>query len=781
MSRRTLHKFGGSSLADADCYRRVAHILLTQGHSDDLVVVSAAGKTTNALISLLERARQHREFSNELAQLTEFQQGLIRRLLLGPEAETILAQFNDDLATLRHWLGAPNRHGAEIQALGEVWSSRLLAALLGQLGVKAQALDARQFLLVGADRAPDYASSRDRLNRFLAQSPDTRIVITGFVANDGHGQSVLLGRNGSDYSATVIGALARVDLITIWSDVQGVFNADPNRLQDARLQAELSLAEADTLARLGSPVLHSRTLQPLKDHAMALHVRSSFTPEQPYTRILAEGARAEPVITSLDAVVVLYCPEGRLDSAIEHLQASGLAPLACYPQRNALVVTEELAEATQVALVEWLGAPVSSERGWGMVALISRHAGRLAGAFARLLGRRAWPLRREPLALITLVPSDEVADLTGRVHRRCAGPMKKIGLLVAGKGNIGAAWLQQFAHYQRRISDELEAELMLVAVLGREEALLAPEGIEPAQWQPRFDAEARPYRLPQLIEQASALPLDELILLDITASETLAQAYPQLLAQGIHLISANKQAGSGSQAFYHELKQAVAQRHLYWRYNATVGAGLPVFYAIDDLKRGGDRVQRIDGVFSGTLSWLFHHYDGAKPFSRLVLEARERGLTEPDPREDLGGIDMQRKLLILARELGLELELAQVGLETLVPEALQGVSDSEFLQRVEELDQPMTEALAAASARGETLRYTASLAVEGDRLQARVGLASVAPDHPFASLPPGDNQFLLRSLHYPEGLVIQGPGAGREVTAAAVQSDLVAICRRLLH
>ncbi|SHI04929.1 bifunctional aspartate kinase/homoserine dehydrogenase II [Ferrimonas marina] len=781
MPRRFLHKFGGSSLADADCYRRVAHILLTQGSSDDLVVVSAAGKTTNQLIALLQRAESQRGYEAELQQLEQFQQALILKLLLGPEAGALKTQLCADLVQLRQWLAKPQPPRAQIQALGEVWSARLLAALLGQLGVQALALDARRFLTVQDDLTPDYQRSADALAQTLASHPDTRVVITGFVASNSDGDSVLLGRNGSDYSATVIAALAGVAQATIWTDVQGVFNADPNLLQDARLQAELSLEEADRLARLGSPVLHSRTLQPLKRQPMALHVRSSYTPEQPYTKILDQGARAEPVITSLDRVVVLKLPVASLAAAQSLLAEHGLLPLLQYPDKGALVLTEEQAPQAESLLSEQLTPEFERVEGLGMVALVSRHAGRLAGAFARLLGRRAWPLQSDAMALITLVPEQEVADLTARAHRRCAGPLKKIGLLVAGKGNIGAAWLTQFAHYQRRISDELEAELSLVAILGRSQALLQPEGIDCAQWQSQFEQQAQPYQLDALIEQAASLPYDELIFLDITASGELARAYPQLLSHGVHLISANKQAGSDQMDNYRELKNKLAQRHLYWRYNATVGAGLPVFYAIDDLQRGGDTLSRIEGVFSGTLSWLFHHFDGSKPFSQLVLEAKAKGFTEPDPREDLGGVDMQRKLLILAREAGLELELEQIGLESLVPDSLAALSPDEFLERIDELDGVMKDALASAQARGLCLRYTAALTLAEGKLNAKVGLEPVAPDHPFASLPPGDNQFLFYSEHYPNGLVIQGPGAGREVTAAAVQSDLVAICRRLLH
>ncbi|MBY5922545.1 bifunctional aspartate kinase/homoserine dehydrogenase II [Ferrimonas balearica] len=786
MARSHLHKFGGSSLADADCYRRVVHILLTQGQSDDLVVVSAAGKTTNTLIELIERAQRGDDLSAPLAALQTFQLQLIAQLLIGDEAHSQQAQLNADFARLGQWLAESDIPRNRIQALGECWSARLLAAALRQLGVAAASLDSREFLTVtpGITPQPIEAYSRDLLEQRLVAQPNTRLVITGYIAADEQGDTVLLGRNGSDYSATLIGSLAGVEGVTIWTDVEGVFNADPNLLDDARLQTTLTLGEADRLARLGSPVLHPRTLQPLKQNALNLNVRSSYTPERPYTRILAGDADAEPVVTSLSRVALLHCetaPGPELARLFEQLEQQGLTALVSYPERGAVAVLEEQADAAEALLKSALGIQVRRDLSQGLVGLVSRNAGRLRGAFSRLLGRQAWPLKADPFALVTLVPAEQVADLTARVHRRCAGARKRIGLIVAGKGNIGSAWLDQFAGYQSRIRQDLEAELTLVAILGQEQALVQSGGIVPGQWQAQFDAQAKPYELDAVIRELAALPFDELVLLDITASARLSLAYPKLLEAGIHLVSANKQAGSGPLAFYQQLKQHLAERHLYWRYNATVGAGLPIFYALDDLRRSGDQLQRIDGVFSGTLSWLFHHYDGQRPFSELVLAAKAEGLTEPDPRDDLSGVDMQRKLLILARELGVDLELEEVALESLVPESLKDLPLEQFLNRINELDQPLADAVAGAEAEGKVLRYTAALSLEADKLVARVGLEAVTPEHPFASLPAGDNQFLLRSDYYPDGLVIQGPGAGRAVTAAAVQSDLVAICRRLLH
>ncbi|BDY06778.1 bifunctional aspartate kinase/homoserine dehydrogenase II [Ferrimonas sp. YFM] len=789
MTVKQLHKFGGSSLADAECYHRVAHILQTHGHAGDLVVVSAAGKTTNALLELLRLARHGHSYDEQLAQLQAFQLGLVTDTL-GESGQPLAHQLESDVHHIDQALAAEPRDCAAIQAFGELWSARLLAALLSKLGAPATALDARDFLLLddSVQPRPDWGQSSENLHRALAQRPNQRVVITGYFGANGQGRTRLLGRNGSDYSATLIGALAEVTEVTIWTDVAGIYNADPNLLADARLQASLSLDEADQLARLGSPVLHSRTLQPLRQLALALNVRSSYTPDSPFTRILPRGnEQTEPVVTSLSRVT-LFRFKGKapaFQQLCDWLAQQGLPPLAHYDQPLALALTCEQAKALGSELSDQaksLGLTLlSSGDDYGLVGLVSQHPGRLAGAFSRLLSRSALPCCRHDQALVTLVPAREVTALVESIHRRCAGPRKRIGLVLAGKGNIGSAWLDLFALQQQQLNEEFEAEMRLVGIIGSQHYLIDEAGIDARSGLTRYQDEALEFSSLEWLDQAAAMDLDEVVLLDITASATLALHYPEIVAAGLHLVSANKQAGSGPGAFYQELQRQLSNCHRYWRYNASVGAGLPVFYSIDDLKRSGDAITSVSGVFSGTLSWLFDHFDRGGPFSELVLKAKAEGLTEPDPRDDLSGRDMQRKLLILARELGLNLELEQIELESLVPEALADLPLEQFLARIDELDPVMQAAAEAAKEQGLALRYAASLTIEAGEVKARVGLEQVDQSHPFANLPAGDNQFLFLSKHYPNGLVIQGPGAGREVTAAAVQSDFVAICRRLLH
>ncbi|GLS82314.1 bifunctional aspartate kinase/homoserine dehydrogenase II [Paraferrimonas haliotis] len=794
MSIRHLHKFGGSSLADADCYKRVAHILLTHGQSDDLIVVSAAGKTTNRLYELLDGLDNHFGWQQQLELLHQYQQRLIEQSLQDELQKQLLIQLREDIRVLHRLLSLEDLNDyqqSQIIAFGELWSSRLLAALLAQSGVAATALDARQVLLADEEATPQVreTESSKALQQFIGEHPQHRIVITGFICANERGQTLLFGRNGSDYSATLITRLANADRVTIWTDVEGVFNADPNRISDAKLLRSMSLLEANRLAGLGSPVLHSRCLQPLQGTNISLAVRSSYAPHTDFTLISPNSQSAsQPVVTALAKVerIVCRCDSDFL-SLLSQLDAQDLPPLAHWRDYNGVI---ELAYTTEqapaaVGLLKRLApdcglTQITRKQGFGLVALVSSAVQDYRQGFARLLNRAAKPLYQDAHSLVTLVREDQVSALAAQVHRRCAGPRKRFGIVLMGTGNIGQAWLTLFAKARTRLQRELEAEIQLVGVVSSSRAIIDGTGINAEQWQLRHQ-KGLPWSYEPLLEQLSQLPYDEVIALDVSASSSLTLRYPDFFNHGIHLVSANKLAGSGPLPFYRHLKQQIADRRLFWRYNASVGAGLPIQYAINDLRHSGDKVQQVGGIFSGTLCWLFEHFDGSTPFSQLVLNAKELGITEPDPRDDLSGRDMQRKLLILAREMGLELELDDIELQSLVPESLADLSLDEFLERIDELDAPMQQALTTAKEQGLCIRYVASLTQSETRLQAGVGLQQVGLEHAYANLTPGDNVFVVTSEFYQDNpLIIRGPGAGREVTAAAVQTDLAQICRDLL-
>ncbi|QYK01900.1 bifunctional aspartate kinase/homoserine dehydrogenase II [Shewanella psychrotolerans] len=796
MTRCHLHKFGGSSLADADCYRRVAHILLTHGHSDDLIVVSAAGKSTNFLYKLLDLSESNQLWQEELQVLISYQQNLIEQLLSNEQARSLRERLSTDKAQLTSLLSIDplnDYQRNQVVSFGERWSSRLLAALLRESGVVASDVDARTLLVADEGAVPQIRieQSKRKVQNLLNKHPNERLVITGFICANDRGETLLLGRNGSDFSATLFASLADIERVTIWTDVEGVFNADPNRINDAKLLKSMSLTEANRLAHLGSPVLHNRTLQPLFDTEVSLAVRSSYAPHTDFTLIAPKSSSASaPVVTSLPSVSLFYLTlNAELPQLLNCFAHAGLTPLAYWSLahgRAELAFTHEnqkQALAIFEANREFLGIDeLQMREDLGLVALVSADAGLYRRGFSRLLSRDAHPLCNDGLSLVTLVPKAQVNLLTQKVHRRCAGPRKRIGVLLLGIGNIGEAWIELFKRARPVLNKELEVSVELVGLLSSKQALLSETDIDLDNWKQEFDERATPWQYTHLFEQLQRLECDELIALDISASSDLTLQYPEFFARGIHIVSANKLAGSGPLPFYQELKQQLGNRRLFWRYNASCGAGLPVQHVLNDLHNSGDQIEAVGGIFSGTLCWLFEHFDGKKPFSELVIEAKGLGITEPDPRDDLSGRDMQRKLLILAREIGYDIELDDIELQSLVPAHLADISVSEFIERLPELDDEMQRQFQAAAEQNKVLRYVAALDRLDGQLKAQVGIEWVDSNHPYANLTPGDNVFVIRSDFYQANpLIIRGPGAGREVTAAAVQSDLAQICRDLLQ
>ncbi|WP_394130234.1 bifunctional aspartate kinase/homoserine dehydrogenase II [Shewanella maritima] len=796
MARGHLHKFGGSSLADADCYRRVAHILLTHGHSDDLVVVSAAGKTTNFLYKLLQLREDGQFWQEELQVLISFQQKLIEQLLSNEQARNLRERLSTDKSQLIALLSLDTLTSYQLNqvvSFGERWSAKLMAALLRESGVAASHVDACSILLADEQAVPNIRlqASRDKVQALLAKHPNERLVITGFICANDQGDTLLLGRNGSDYSATLIASLADIGRVTIWTDVEGVFNADPNKINDAKLLNSLSLAEADRLAHLGSPVLHCRTLQPLFNTEVSLAVRSSYASHTDFTLIAPQSSSASaPVVTNLAKVALFsFSQTAPVPQLLNLLEDKELLPLAHWQYANnkvELAFTVEniaLVQALLQAHADTLGIKhLEHHCDFGLVALVSADAKLFRRSFARLLSREAKPIFEDGLSLVTLVPQSQINLLTQKVHRRCAGPRMRIGVLLLGVGNIGEAWIDLFKRSSLGLNRELEASVELVGLVSSKKALVTSEGIELDNWQQQFEQHSDEWDYASLFTQIEALGCDEIVALDISASASLTLQYPELFTRGIHVVSANKLAGSGPLPFYQELKQQLSNRRLFWRYNASCGAGLPIQHALNDLHNSGDTIEAVGGIFSGTLCWLFEHFDDVKPFSELVIEAKGLGITEPDPRDDLSGRDMQRKLLILAREIGFSIELDDIKLNSLVPQELADVPLDEFLARIGELDADLSRQFTTAAEQDKVLRYVASLDKVDGELVAEVGLQWVDNHHPYANLTPGDNVFVIRSAFYQGNpLIIRGPGAGREVTAAAVQSDLVHICKDLLQ
>lgn len=784
-----LHKFGGSSLANSECFERVANLLLSHSNSDDLVVVSAAGKTTNKLIKLHSFAQSGKDYGLLLQQLAQYQRRLIEDLLEQPAP--LIELLEAELSTLAQWLSSAEitTLANKVVACGEIWSSRLLAALLSQRGRPSTALDARDFLIAQGQVTPlvDERLSAKKLERLSASYLGQQRVITGFICSDNSGDTLLLGRNGSDYSATLVAKLAGANEVNIWTDVAGVFSADPNSIHEACLIEELSLAEAEELARIGNPVLHRRTLQPLAKDKIALRVRSSFDPDSAFTEIGKRlGHVGDCIVNGMQEVELYLLPDNdKAQQLVQSLPEQGLFPLVSTRHASYLLLgfSNEISSAFEALLGQHSAIKWRKDSEYGLISLLDAGVSWYRKLFNKLLAKESsWPtvLSDNGLSLSAIVPSKRVNLLAYMLHQRIYNPSKRIGVVLLGAGNIGQSWIELFKEQQSRLEQQFNVSLPLVGIVGSQSALIDFSGIKVASWQEQVKSRSQPLAKSSLLAVFDNHPLDELIMLDITADQALSDNYAGILRNGYHLISANKLAGSSDSHNYHKVRESAQANNSKWLYNASVGAGLPVQHAINDLRQSGDGIRAISGIFSGTLSWLFEHYDDSEPFSALLMRALALGITEPDPRDDLSGKDKQRKLLILAREAGLELELSDIELTSIVPDELAELALPQFIERVAELDPILSSLYQQAKAQDDVIRYVAKFEHVDDKITAKVGLEQLSNNHPFAALTPSDNVFLIESKWYQDNpLIIRGPGAGREVTAAAVQSDLFTIVKEL--
>jgi aspartokinase/homoserine dehydrogenase 1 len=376
-----------------------------------------------------------------------------------------------------------------------------------------------------------------------------------------------------------------------------------------------------------------------------------------------------------------------------------------------------------------------------------------------------------------VIDTAQTARALGSVHAGFYLSPHTISIGLIGPGLVGSAFLDQLASQAERLTREFRLDLRLRGVLTSKTMLLADTAVPMARWREALDSGGPP-DLRRFVGHVDAVHLPHAVIVDCTASAAIARHYPEWLAAGIHVVTPNKQAGSGDIAFYRTLVEARRAGGSHFLYEATVGAGLPIIQTVRDLRETGDRIQMIEGVLSGTLSYLFNVWDGEQPFSALVRDAKAQGFTEPDPRDDLSGTDVARKLIILAREMGLDLELADVELEGLVPESLRSATAEEFLARVPEADAGMRERFEAARARGKVLRYVGRL--DADTRRATVGLMEVDRSHFLANMSLTDNVVSFTTSRYNRNpLVVRGPGAGPAVTAGGVFADLLRVCAYL--
>jgi len=803
-----VHKFGGTSLAGIPEFLRVIGILERGGTEPLAAVVSAPAGMTDALHGLVKIAESGGDWAGPLEGVMERCTALAEGLLGDARRAAWLeglAGDREDIHDVLKATGLIGRAPAEVYALvaglGEIWSAQLLAAALSERGAAADFFDARKALtVVDSELGPtvEWASTRERFEASWGEAPAVRVV-TGYIARDPRGAPTTLGRNGSDFTATIFAALLEAKEVFIWTDVDGVMSGDPRRIPDVSVIHELSWHEAMELAYFGAKVLHPRTMAPLAAHSIPVWIRNTARPEARGTRIGAVGEDGGVKgVTTIEGMALLNLEgagligvPGTASRLFEALRNAGISvvlisqgssehSICCaVPQpdgRRALAAVEHAFRAEiHAGQVEGIDRVDDCS----ILAVVGEGMRGTPGVAAKLFGAlgrsgvnvRAIAQGASERNISAVIPSEESDRALRAVHAAFYLSPQAVSIGLVGPGGVGARLLDQLAGEIPRLARELRLDLRVRALAGSRRMLLAPRAVDLAGWRDALAAgEATDLEAFSAHVQAEHLP--HAVIIDCSGSAKVAARYADWLARGIHIITPSKLAASGPLAEWQRLQEARRVAGVRYLGETTVGAGLPIIQTLRDLRQTGDRIIAIEGILSGTLAFLFNGYDGGRPFSEIVREARSLGLTEPDPRDDLSGLDVARKLVILAREMGLEIELEQVAVESLVPETLADCSVDEFLDGLAESDDAMLARLRDARERGEVLRHVARL--DGETGKAEVGLQAFPADHAFAHARLTDNIIQFTTRRYRENpLVVQGPGAGPAVTAAGVFADLL--------
>lgn len=810
-------KFGGSSVANAGRISNVISILRRYiAHREPFaVVVSAMGGLTDQLIKMSKMAAQRNgDYKPLLTNFIERHEEAAGLLISKDRLALVMAEFTTRQAELQDLLRGvyllrelSAKTLDHILSFGERNAAYLLSQALISAGISAEYLDTS--MVVSTDdrfgnARVDKKRTYSQISEYFLYHPEIQI-ITGFIGSTAMGERTTLGRGGSDYTASLFGAALHAQAIEIWTDVAGVMTADPNKVKKALPVPSLSYMEALEMSHFGAKVIYPATIIPAMEKRIPILVKSTFAPEELGT-IVTEfpNLTKQPVkgIASIDNVTLvtiqgsiflesIAANSARLFSALARLEIDLLLITQgssqhdiCFAVKpsDAIRAQRALEEEFELELKAGYLEPIRIEPEVSVLAVVGDYMKSHPGISARLftaLGKNGINVivtsqgSSERNISVAISRRDEVKALNAVHEAFFLSETYSLNLFIVGVGQVGSALLKQIYEHADFLRLTQHVEFNIVALANSKHMVFNPEGIPLSGWREAINDAEEKMDMEVFAARMISLNMRNSIFVDNTADANIANYYERILDASISISTPNKMAPSGQFRSYQDLKELAYERGVKFLYETNVGAGLPVITTISDLINSGDAILKIEGVLSGSLSFIFNTFDASRRFSDVVKEARSKGYTEPDPREDLSGMDFARKLTILARESGYAMEREAVQVIPLIPEdCFAAQSVEEFFFRLEQHDEEFERLRREAAEEGKVLRCIGSM----DSTGAQIGLQKVDSSNPFFNLSGSDNMIVFTTSRYKERpLVIKGPGAGAEVTAAGVFAEIIRI------
>jgi aspartate kinase len=795
-------KFGGKSLANGEGINKVLDIIVGKIKQEEkiAIVVSARGNATDELDDILTIAAKNGNYQPLLESFKEYQKD-------GFEAVDFSQEF-DKLDKLFEGVSLIGDFSAKIQdqilAQGEILSAKLLVFLLNQKGIPAKLADTRELIVTDSnfgDAQPLDAVSKKNVIQIFKDNKDAVLVITGFIGSNAKKETTTLGRNGSNYTASLIANYINAEELQNYTHVDGIYTANPELVLDAKKIEHLSYNEANEMANFGANVLHAKTIIPLLEKNIPLRILNTFNNENNGTLITSNSAKEGIKTLSVLENVALVNLEGRgllgktgVDARIFRVMGDNNISVSIISQGSSergigLVVNANEATKAMIELEKEFENDfyskdvnkISVTDNVSVISIIGQDLSTFHKPYTALIRNNIVPILFNNTVtgknVSLVVQKTELKKALNVIHGEIFGVAKKINIAIFGHGLVGGTLINQILESAKAIEKRKGVKLNIFAIANSKSALLNNNGISP-NWKSEIQNSGVIYTIEDIIAYAKENHLANLIAVDNTANTAFVENYISLAENGFDLISSNKVANTLSYDFYKELRETLEKHQKSYLYETNVGAGLPLIDTIKLLHLSGENITKIKGVFSGTLSYLFNHFSAKDvPFSEVLKEAIDSGFTEPDPREDLCGNDVGRKLLILARELDLQNEFEEVQIQNLIPEHLREGSAADFLTKLKEFD-PIYDKIKSEQQPNHVLRYIGELSgdLQNDKGNLEVKLVSVPMDTALGGLKGSDSFFEIYTESYGDRpIVIQGAGAGSAVTARGVFGDILRI------